>query len=83
VAQAAAERMGGRLVWWLPSADAARRALAERLDRTQEVGGSNAVLVTIGAGDVFRLGESLVDDSQRCSLGLHSGGKEQRGEGDG
>jgi UDP-N-acetylmuramate--alanine ligase len=61
VAQAAAERMGGRPVWWLPEADTARRALAERLDRTQGVDGT--VLVTIGAGDIFRLGESLVDES--------------------
>jgi UDP-N-acetylmuramate--alanine ligase len=61
VAQAAAERMGGRPVWWLPEAETARRALADRLDRTQEVGGSSAVLVTIGAGDVFKLGESLVE----------------------
>ena len=33
VAQAAAERSGGRPVWWLPDADSARRALAERLDQ--------------------------------------------------
>jgi UDP-N-acetylmuramate--alanine ligase len=62
VAQAATERMGGRPVWWLPEAETARRALAERLDRTQEVGGSSTVLVTIGAGDVFKLGESLVEE---------------------
>jgi UDP-N-acetylmuramate--alanine ligase len=61
VAQAAAERMGGRPVWWLPEAESARRALAERLDRAGGAGGSGAVLVTIGAGDVFRLGESLVE----------------------
>ncbi len=59
VAQAAAERMGGRPVWWLPGADAARRALAGLLDG-DEVGGS--VLVTIGAGDVFALGESLLEE---------------------
>jgi UDP-N-acetylmuramate--alanine ligase len=62
VAQAAAERGGGMPVWWLPTADLAQRALVERLDRTQELGGSSAVLVTIGAGDVFRLGESLVTE---------------------
>ncbi len=56
VAQAAAERMGGRPVWWLPDADTARRALVERLD------GGDRVLVTIGAGDVFKLGESLVEE---------------------
>jgi UDP-N-acetylmuramate--alanine ligase len=62
VAQAAAERGGGMPVWWLPTVDLAQRALAERLDRTQEVGGSGTVLVTIGAGDVFRLGEALVTE---------------------
>jgi UDP-N-acetylmuramate--alanine ligase len=56
VAQAAAERMGGRPVWWLPTAELARSALAPRLAPGQ-------VLVTIGAGDVFRLGEALVDGS--------------------
>jgi UDP-N-acetylmuramate--alanine ligase len=64
VAQAAAERMGGRTVWWLPDAGAARRALAERLDRTREVGAADQVLVTIGAGDVFELGESLVEEER-------------------
>jgi UDP-N-acetylmuramate--alanine ligase len=54
VAQAAAERMGGRRVWWLPTAEAARAALAPRL-------GAGDILVTIGAGDIFRLGEALVE----------------------
>jgi len=54
VAQAAAERMGGRRVWWLPTADAARAALASRL-------GDGDILVTIGAGDIFKLGEALVE----------------------
>jgi UDP-N-acetylmuramate--alanine ligase len=62
VAQAAAERAGGRPVWWLPEAATARRALAERLDRTQEDGKGSGVMVTIGAGDVVKLGESLVDE---------------------
>jgi UDP-N-acetylmuramate--alanine ligase len=69
VAQAAAEWMGGRPVWWLPEADSARRALVERLDggdwdRTsdgREPPSGDPVLVTIGAGDVFKLGESLVE----------------------
>jgi UDP-N-acetylmuramate--alanine ligase len=56
VAQAAAERMGGRPVWWLPTVELAREALAPRLV-------SGQALVTIGAGDVFRLGEALVDGS--------------------
>jgi UDP-N-acetylmuramate--alanine ligase len=58
VAEAAAQRAGGRPVWWLPEADSARRALASRLDRL----GAGSVLVTIGAGDVFKLGESLLEE---------------------
>jgi UDP-N-acetylmuramate--alanine ligase len=58
VAQAAAERMGGRPVWWLPDAELAHRALVDLLDRP---GAGDRVLVTIGAGDVFELGEALVE----------------------
>jgi UDP-N-acetylmuramate--alanine ligase len=61
VAQAAAERMGGRRVLWLPDADAAPGAMARLLDHNQVVGIEDQVLVTIGAGDVFKLGEALVD----------------------
>ncbi|HYJ22147.1 MAG TPA: cyanophycin synthetase [Solirubrobacterales bacterium] len=61
VAQAAAERIGGKPVWWLPEAETARRALAERLDR--ESGEDGTVLVTIGAGDIFKVGEALVGES--------------------
>ncbi|HET6998833.1 MAG TPA: Mur ligase domain-containing protein [Solirubrobacterales bacterium] len=61
VAQAAAERMAGKPVWWLPDAGTARLAMADRLDRDGEVGDGGTVLVTIGAGDVFRLGEALVE----------------------
>ncbi len=53
VAQAAAERMGGRPVWWLPRAEQAKSALGPRLAAAE-------ILVTIGAGDVFKLGEALV-----------------------
>jgi UDP-N-acetylmuramate--alanine ligase len=59
VAQAVAERAGGRPVWWLPDAETAERALADLLDRGDEPEG---VLVTIGAGDVYKLGEALVTD---------------------
>jgi UDP-N-acetylmuramate--alanine ligase len=62
VAQAAAEWAGGRPVWWLPSADLARRALADRLDHNPELYGEGTVLVTIGAGDIFKLGESLITE---------------------
>jgi UDP-N-acetylmuramate--alanine ligase len=52
VAEAAAERAGGRPVWWLPDADAAATALGPRL-------GDGDLLVTIGAGDIFKLAEAL------------------------
>jgi UDP-N-acetylmuramate--alanine ligase len=60
VAQAAAERIGGKPVWWLPEAETARRALVDRLDSPDLPAGT--VLVTIGAGDIFKLGESLVGE---------------------
>jgi UDP-N-acetylmuramate--alanine ligase len=52
VAEAAAERAGGRPVWWLPDADAAATALGPQL-------GDGDLLVTIGAGDIFKLAEAL------------------------
>ncbi len=54
VARAAADRMGGRRVFWTPTAEGAQAALAPRLE-------PGSVLVTIGAGDVFKLGEALVE----------------------
>ena len=57
VAEAAADRSGGRPVAWLPTAGAAERFLADHLDRAP----AGSVLVTIGAGDVFKLGEALVE----------------------
>jgi len=62
VATAAAERLGGRPVWWLPDPESRAAALAELLDRNRRHGVERQVLVTIGAGDVFKLGESLADD---------------------
>ncbi|MSO40545.1 MAG: UDP-N-acetylmuramate--L-alanine ligase [Solirubrobacterales bacterium] len=53
VAEAAAESAAGRTVWWLPKAEDARSALGPRL-------GPDDVLITIGAGDIFRLAEALV-----------------------
>jgi UDP-N-acetylmuramate--alanine ligase len=53
VARAAADRAAGRPVLWAPTLEAARRAIASRL-------APGDVLVTIGAGDVFRVGEALV-----------------------
>jgi len=75
VAQAAAERMGGRPVWWLPRIELAQRALADRLDRSQALTGSHAILVTIGAGDVFKLGESLVTEAPAASASPPEGSR--------
>lgn len=57
VARAAADRMGGRPVLWTPTMEAARAALLPRLR-------PGATLVTIGAGDVFRLAEELVEGGE-------------------
>lgn len=65
VAQAAAERMGGRPVWWLPRLELAQQALADRLDHNPELYGEGTVLVTIGAGDVYKLGEALATEGPR------------------
>jgi UDP-N-acetylmuramate--alanine ligase len=65
VAQAAAERMGGRRVCWLPDPAGAERVLADLLDRNRRLGIEGQVLVTIGAGDVFKLGERLVGEEER------------------
>jgi UDP-N-acetylmuramate--alanine ligase len=61
VAQAAADRMAGRRVRWLPDTKDAGRSLAALLDRNRQLGIEDQVLVTIGAGDVFKLGEALVE----------------------
>jgi UDP-N-acetylmuramate--alanine ligase len=58
VATAAADHGRGRPVWWLPDAEQAARALGPRL-------GEGDVLITIGAGDIFRLAEALVGDPGR------------------
>ncbi len=58
VARAAAERSGGRPVWWLRDLDTATRVLDARL-------GEGDLLVTIGAGDVFRLANALVSPEER------------------
>jgi UDP-N-acetylmuramate--alanine ligase len=55
VAEACADRAGGRPVWWLPTLDEAEAVLAGKL-----VEGD--VVVTLGAGDVDQLAERLVAD---------------------
>jgi UDP-N-acetylmuramate--alanine ligase len=66
VAQAAAERGGGKPVWWLPDIALALRAWIGRLDfDSGGLYGEGTVLVTIGAGDVFKLGEALVTEAPR------------------
>jgi UDP-N-acetylmuramate--alanine ligase len=58
VAEAAADHARGRRVWWLPTAEAAAAALRPRL-------GEGDLLITIGAGDIFKLAEALVDGGGR------------------
>jgi UDP-N-acetylmuramate--alanine ligase len=53
VATATAEAAPGKTVFWLPELDAAAAAIAPRL-------AAGDIVVTIGAGDVFRVGEQLV-----------------------
>jgi UDP-N-acetylmuramate--alanine ligase len=55
VARAAADNSGGKPVWWLVDTERAERALAPRLREGD-------LLVTIGAGDVYRLAERLVTE---------------------
>jgi UDP-N-acetylmuramate--alanine ligase len=57
VARAAAERMGGRRVVWAPQAERAQ----ELLEATEDGTGT---LVTLGAGDVYKLGEALVEEER-------------------
>jgi len=55
VARAAADRMGGRRVVWAPSVERAQAVLESRLE-------PGALLVTVGAGDIFRAADRLVAD---------------------
>jgi len=57
VARAAADRMGGRRVIWAPHAARAQELLEGR-------GAGAGVLVTLGAGDVYELGEALVEEGE-------------------
>jgi UDP-N-acetylmuramate--alanine ligase len=56
VARATADHAGGRPVLWLRDLATAERALAPRLR-------PGDLLVTIGAGDVFKLGDALVEET--------------------
>jgi UDP-N-acetylmuramate--alanine ligase len=58
VARAAADNAGGRPVWWLADLESAEAALRDRLR-------DGDLLVTLGAGDVWRLAEALVDGGDR------------------
>jgi UDP-N-acetylmuramate--alanine ligase len=57
VADAACDRMNGRPVGWAPTIAEALSAVRRRL-------ATDEVVVTIGAGDVFKLGEALVDTDE-------------------
>ncbi|HEY5815029.1 MAG TPA: Mur ligase domain-containing protein [Solirubrobacterales bacterium] len=63
VARAAADRMGGRRVVWAPDLESARAALEARLE-------PGAVLVTLGAGDVFTVGEELLERGTATAEGV-------------
>jgi UDP-N-acetylmuramate--alanine ligase len=56
VARAAADSGHGKPVTWLPTAEKAEIFLSQRLEALPE----GSILVTIGAGDIFKLGESLL-----------------------
>jgi UDP-N-acetylmuramate--alanine ligase len=55
VAEAAADAAPGRQVWWLGDVERAESLLADRLREGD-------VVVTLGAGDFFRLGERLAEE---------------------
>jgi UDP-N-acetylmuramate--alanine ligase len=57
VADQAADRARGGRVWWLPSAETAVEALGPRLKEGD-------FLITIGAGDIYKLAEALVDGAE-------------------
>jgi UDP-N-acetylmuramate--alanine ligase len=57
VAEEAADRARGGRVWWLPTAEAAVQALGPRLE-------DGDLLITIGAGDIYKLAEALVDGAR-------------------
>jgi UDP-N-acetylmuramate--alanine ligase len=54
VARAAADHAPGRPVWWLRDLESAERALRDRLR-------DGDLLVTLGAGDVWKLAEAFVE----------------------
>jgi UDP-N-acetylmuramate--alanine ligase len=58
VAEATADHARGKRVWWLPTQEAAAAALRPRLHEGD-------VLLTIGAGDIFKLAETLVGGGGR------------------
>jgi UDP-N-acetylmuramate--alanine ligase len=59
VARAAADSGNGKPVAWLPTAAKAEAFLSHRLESLPR----GSFLVTVGAGDVFKLGETLVEGS--------------------
>jgi UDP-N-acetylmuramate--alanine ligase len=58
VAAEAADRARGGRVWWLPTAEQAAQAIGPRLTEGD-------LLITIGAGDIHKLAEALVDGADR------------------
>jgi UDP-N-acetylmuramate--alanine ligase len=60
VADAAADSAGGRPVWWLPTIEEAEPVLTRMLQEGD-------LLVTLGAGDVDRLADLLVETPRRVA----------------
>ncbi|MFA9399863.1 MAG: UDP-N-acetylmuramate--L-alanine ligase [Acidobacteriota bacterium] len=57
VVRAVADRSDGRAIWWAPDADSAERVALSRL-------GSDRILVTVGAGDVTKISDRLVQPEE-------------------
>jgi UDP-N-acetylmuramate--alanine ligase len=74
VARAAADRSHGKPVAWLPSAAKAETFLSRRLEALPQ----DSILVTIGAGDVFKLGEALVNLSPGRAFAAGGEGEPER-----
>jgi UDP-N-acetylmuramate--alanine ligase len=74
VARAAADRMGGRRTIWAPDLEAALEALESRLE-------PGAVLVTVGAGDVFQVADRLTADGRISGAGASFSARRPGGQG--
>jgi len=65
---------GGETGLVAADAEPPRRALDEILDRNRALGAEDQVLVTIGAGDIFKIGEALLERGDEAAAGGHRAG---------